>query len=413
MKAVGVDTIPPKLMKIGADIIAEPLTKAINCCLRQGIFPDNAKIASVVPVDKGKPDKYDVLSYRPVSILNVFSKIYEKVIKNQLMSYFEKYFSPFILAYRKSYSTQQVIIRLLEEWRKKLDKNFVVGAVSMYLSNAFDCIPHDLIIAKLTTYGIERKTLRLIYSYLKGRKQCVKINNTYSDYNEIISGVPQGSILGPILFNLSINDLFFFIEVASMHNFADDNALSAWGETVSKLINTLESKSNIAIDWFTKNEMIINPDKFQAIILDKKKSNLTNILLTIVNQTIKLVPSIELLGVHLDDKLNFNLHISNICRSAANQLNALIRLKSYLSFNAKRVLINSYIILNFNFYCPLVSIFSTAKSLNKIESLQKRALRFLYNDYSISYEGLLEKSGKVKMSVLEISVLKSIKQQIS
>ena len=95
-KAVGVDTIPPKLIKIGADIIAEPLTKAINCCLRQGIFPDNAKIASVVPVDKGKPDKYDVLSYRPVSILNVFSKIYEKVIKNQLMSYFENYFSPFI-----------------------------------------------------------------------------------------------------------------------------------------------------------------------------------------------------------------------------------------------------------------------------------------------------------------------------
>ena len=107
---------------------------------------------------------------------------------------------------------------------------------------------------------------------------------------------------------------------------------------------------------------------------------------------------VELLGVHLDDKLNFNLHISNLCRSAANQLNALIRLKSYLSFNAKRVLISSYIISNFN-YCPLVWIFSTAKSLNKIENLQKRALRFLYNDYSTSYEGLLEKSGKVKMSV--------------
>ena len=144
--------------------------------------------------------------------------------------------------------------------------------------------------------------------------------------------------------------------------------------------------------------MIINSDKFQAIILDKNKSNLTNIPLTIDNQTIKSVPSVELLGIHLDDKLNFNLHISNICRSAANQLNALIRLKSYLNFNAKRVLINSYIISNFN-YCPLVWIFSTAKSLNKIESLQKRALRFLYNDYSISYEGLLEKSGKVKMSV--------------
>ena len=153
----------------------------------------------------------------------------------------------------------------------------------MDLSKAFDCIPHDLIIAKLAAYGFKRETLRLIYSYLKGRKQCVKINNTYSDYNEIISGVPQGSILGPVFFNLSINDLFFFFQKASMHNFADDNTLSAWGETVSKLIDTLESESNIAIDWFTKNEMIINPYKFQAIILDKKKSNLTNIAFTIDN----------------------------------------------------------------------------------------------------------------------------------
>ena len=116
-KAVGVDTIPPKLIQIGADIIAEPLTHAINCYLRLGIFPDNAKIASVVPVDKGKPDKYDVLNYRPVSILNTFSKIYEKVIKNQLVSHFDKYLSPFTSAYRKSYSTQQVLVRLSGEWR--------------------------------------------------------------------------------------------------------------------------------------------------------------------------------------------------------------------------------------------------------------------------------------------------------
>ena len=131
------------------------------------------------------------------------------------------------------------------------------------------------------------------------------------------------------MFNLSINDLFFFIETASTHNFADDDTLSAWGETLSKLIGTLESESEIAIDWFTKNEMIINPDKFQSVILDKEKSNLTNVPLTIDNQTIKRVPSVELLGIHLDDKLNFNLHINNICRSAAKQLNALIRLKSY------------------------------------------------------------------------------------
>ena len=114
------------------------------------------------------------------------------------------------------------------EWREKLGNDFIVGAVLMNLTKAFECIPHDLIITKLVAYGIERETLRLIYSYLKGWKQCVKINNTHSNYNEIISGALQDSILGPILFNLSINDLFFFIEMASMHNFADDNTLSTW-----------------------------------------------------------------------------------------------------------------------------------------------------------------------------------------
>ena len=209
---------------------------------------------------------------------------------------------------------------MAREIRREFVGGEIVGGALMDLSIAFGCISHDLIIAKLAAYGIGRETLRLIYFYLESRKQCVKINNTFSDYNEIIFRVRQGSILGPILFNLSINDLFFFIEIASMHNFADDNTVSAWGETLSELIDTLESERNIAIDWFTKNEMIINPDKFQAIILDKEKSNLTNILLTIDNQTIKPVPSAELLGIHLDDKLNFNLHIGNICRSAANQM---------------------------------------------------------------------------------------------
>ena len=153
------------------------------------------------------------------------------------------------------------------------------------------------------------------------------------------------------------------IEIA--HNFPGDSTLSASGETVSILNDALELQSNIAMDWFTKNEMIIKPDKSQDIILNKKTSNPTNIPLTIDNQTIKSFQSVVLLGLHLGDKLNFNLDISSICRSAANQLNALIRSKSYFTFNAKRDLINSYIISNFD-YCSLVWIFSTAKSLNKI-----------------------------------------------
>ena len=131
------------------------------------------------------------------------------------------------------------------------------------------------------------------------------------------------------------------------------------------------------------NKMILNPDKFQAIVLNKKHSDLTNTNFQVDNQMIELVSSVDLLGIQIDDKLNFNLRISKICKSAANQLNVLIRLKQFLSFHAKEVLINSYIISNFN-YCPLVWMFSCTQSLNKTENLQKRALSFLCDNFEAS-----------------------------
>ena len=139
--------------------------------------------------------------------------------------------------------------------------------------------------------------------------------------------------------------------------------------------------------------MIVNPDKLQAIVLNKKRSDLTNTNFQVDNQVIKSVSSVELLGIQIDDKLNFNLHISKICKSAANQLNALIRLKQFFSFHAKEVLVNSYIISNFS-YSPLVWMLSSAQSVNKIEDLQKRASPFLYDNFETSNEDLLSKGGK-------------------
>ena len=155
--------------------------------------------------------------------------------------------------------------------RAHLDENFVVGAVLTDLSKAFYCTAHELLIAKLAAYGFSDTALRYIYSYLSNREQCVRINNTYSSYQKMILGVPQGSILGPIFFNLSINDLFFLVSNVSLHNFADDNTLSAFAETILELIDILQSGFEIVIDWFKNNKMIVNPDKFQSILLDKRK----------------------------------------------------------------------------------------------------------------------------------------------
>ena len=146
--------------------------------------------------------------------------------------------------------------------------------------------------------------------------------------------------------------------------------MSVFATTVSRLIKILESESEVFIDWFKKNKMVVNPDKFQAIILDKPKIDYTDEHITVNNQQINVVSSVKLLGLQLDDKLNFNLHISNICKSAANQLNALIRLKKFMNSEEKKILINSYFMPNFN-YCPLVWMLSNASSLKKSKIYRK------------------------------------------
>ena len=181
--------------------------------------------------------------------------------------------------------------------------------------------------------------------------------------------------MGPILFNCFLNDLYYFIKNAKADNFTDDNTLTTFAQNVGILISVLESESNILIIWFETNTMIVNPGKFQSIIIDKKKQDHTKETFEIGDKVIEVSPSVKLLGVQIDDKLNFNLLITNIYRYTENQLNALTRLKLFLRFEAKKVLVNSYFFSNFNYYL-LVWMFSSAKSLNKIESLQKRAIHF-------------------------------------
>ena len=295
--------------------------------------------------------------------------------------------SPLISAYRTNYNTQHVLLRLLEEWRQHLDKNKTVAGILMDLSKAFHCVPHDLLLAKLAAYGIDDNSILFTHSYLSSCKQCVCINNILSEFNEVISGVSQGHIVGPILFNCFFNNFYHFIKNANVHNFRDDNTLTTFAQHVRTLISILESESNIAIDWCETNKMIVNPGKFHSIIIDKKKQDRTKETFEIGDKFIEASPSVKLIGVQIDDKLNFNLHITNIYRSAANQLNFLINLKRFLSFEVKKVLVNSCFYSNF-IYFPFVWMFTSAKSLNEIESLQKRVLRYLYNCYELPYDTL-------------------------
>ena len=201
------------------------------------------------------------------------------------------------------------------------------------------------------------------------------------------------------------NDFFYVNETANVHNFADDNTLTAFANNIQNLIHLLESESSMVIKWFKDNKMIVNPGKFQAIILDKKKNNHTQEIIKIDKNVVKVKLPVKLLGIQTDAELNFNLHIADIFRSAADQFNALIRkLRKFLGFEEKKVLINCYFYSNFN-YCLLVWMFSHAKSLKKVEALQKRALRFLYDDYNSPLEEILNKSGKICMEVNRLRYL--------
>ena len=275
----------------------------------------------------------------------------------------------------------------------------------MDLSKAFDSIPHELLIAKLEAYGLNKNNLKLVYSYLKNRKQSVRINNTYSSFEELVSGVPQGSILGPVLFNFFINDLFLLIKKATLHNYADDNTLSASSDDANSLIKILSEESQIAIEWLNRNHMIANPKKFQGMVISKNKKQIINLPdIKVENTVIQPQNSVKLLGVTIDNDLCFDTHINKLCKSAASQLNALLRLKNFLGFKEKKVLSESFILSNFN-YCPLVWHFSSSKSLTKIENIQKRTLQFLYDDYKSSYSDLLSKAKKTTMTISRLRSL--------
>ena len=402
-KSPGPDLILPSLVKMSADIIDEPLSNIINSMITNCIFSDTGKVAHVTPIYKKKA-RDDKVNYRPVSVIGSLSKIVERYVQDTIAEHMDKCLSIFISAYRKRYSSNHVLIRLLESWKKHMDNKKFVGAVLMDLSKAFDCVPHDLLIAKMHAYGFDLDTLTFFYSYLKNRKQSVKVNNVLSTFLVLVSGVPQGSILGPIFFNLFINDLIYFLNKSDCLNFADDNTLSAFANTIPELIHILESESDIAINWFRENDMIVNPDKFQAIVINRKPTDNSTFLLNFDSKNIETTSEVTLLGIDIDNNLTFNSHIHNLTKRAAGQLNYLCSNSRYLNLDAKRILVESFILANFN-YCPLVWYFCSSESKRKQEQIQKRALRFLFNDYESDYEHLLVKANKPTLEIRKIRLL--------
>ena len=383
-KASQVSDIPTKIIKTNCDIFSNFIHSSYNKTIEKSEFPRALKLADVTPIFK-KGERTEKGNYRPVSILSNLSKIYERIIYNQLLSFFDTKFSKFQCGFRKRFSTQHALLAMIEKWKKNVDNGHAFGAVLTDLSKAFDCLPHDLIIAKLKAYGLDEPSLQLLQSYLSDRQQRTKIGNTYSSCKDVTHGVPQGSILGPLLFNIFLCDMFFILEDIDIASYADDTTPYASAQSLEELIIILEDISDKLFHWFTFNEMKANESKCHLLL----SKNCASSKMKIDNIEIENSESEKLLGIQVDCHLNVNSHLNTLCKKASSKIHALARISPYLDLYKRKLLMNSFFNAQFG-YCPLVWMFCSRSINNKINSLHERCLRLIYNDKSSSFDELLK-----------------------
>ena len=382
-KASAENDIPTKVLIETSDVASHYLTKICNESKKDHIFPESLKLADVIPIHK-KDERTNKENYRPVSLLPITSKLFERDMYKQIHRYIDKYLSPYLFGFRKGHSTEQCLTVMLEQWKKALDQKKYVGAVLTDLSKAFDCINHELLIAKLDAYGFENNALSYIYNYLTKRSQRTKVKNSYSPWRMTSSGVPQGSILGPLLFNIFLNDIFLFVENTKIANYADDSTPYAIESSAEKLLESLENEASTLLKWFQWNEMKSNNDKCHLLVINHEDD-----LIKIGNEEITGSTSVKLLGVTIDNKLHFKEHITKICKKANQKLHALARIAKYLDIEKLKIIMKTFIESQFN-YCPLVWMFHNRELNNKINKLHERALRIAYKNSKLSFQELLD-----------------------
>ena len=341
----GIDGISNKLLKMSKFQLLKPITTLFNRSLRTGIFPSHLKVAKVIPIFK-KGDKADVNNYRPISLLPTLSKIWEKLINTQLQEKMDEY--DVIIndqyGFRKQHSTINAVQKLVFEVNKSKRLKKVVCGVFIDVSKAFDSCKHDIIINKLENIGLSTNSRMLLKDYLKNRTQIVNIGDGSSNSMKIEHGVGQGTILGPLLFKLYIADMVRCTNLKVIH-FADDTTFICSANNKSELVRLVNTELVKINSWFEANYLTLHPDKSRLMVFGSD----TDVNITLNNKILTKCGSLHnekyfnMLGIRVDQKLNWNEHISHVNAKISKGIYLLWRFKNVLEKKTKLMIYHAFI----------------------------------------------------------------------
>lgn len=376
--STGHDGISSSIIKKSMVNIVDLLTHIINCSLRTGIVPSSLKIAKVVPIFKsGQKDQ--LVNYRPISVLPFFSKLLEKVVYNRLISYLNKWniLVQNQFGFRSNRSTCMAVIDMCDKISQALDENKYAAGIFIDLSKAFDTVNHSILLKKLESYGIRGSCLDWFTSYLSNRYQFVAVNGAISTRQLITCGVPQGSILGPLLFLIYINDITACSDMFKFILFADDTNLFLSNKSLTELENIVNIELEKLSVWFKANKLSLNIGKTHYILFRNKGKKMNNNLTIKIDGTkIDQVCTTKFLGLYIDEGLTWANHISYISSKISKNIGIIHRLSRIVPSHVLTVLYNT-LILPYLSYCNIVWASNYPSRLKPLELLQKRAIRIL------------------------------------
>jgi hypothetical protein len=384
--APGHDGLKPDIIKSASNFITRPLTHIINRIFESNYIPNEFKFAIVTPVHKGG-DSTNFQNYRPISVLPVFSKVFERIMHARLYSFFDAHsvLCDQQFGFRSGYSTDMALITTIDQITASLDTGENVIGLFLDLRKAFDTVDYEILLRKLSFYGVRGNALLLCRNYLSGRSQSVFYNGMRSNVLPVTCGVPQGSILGPLLFLTYINDMKNTLTLCRPILYADDTNIFLSGKDLNTMTNTFNNELMHLKQWFTANRLSLNISKTHAMIFSLNRQISSHTLdLRIHNTPIDTTTQSKFLGIHIDNKLTWSTHISHICNKVSKSIGILTKASKYLNKATLLMLYNSFV-LPYLRYGNIIWGKAASVHVSRLFVLQKRAVRIVCGAHFLAH----------------------------